>query len=57
MEVIVLVAMRLLAACICAAGAAWIASSGKDGWGWSLFAAYILGCVSIETKNGRTTAD
>ncbi len=32
MEVIVLVAMRLLAACI-------------------------LGCVSIETKNGRTTAD
>lgn len=42
----VIITMRLVAACIFAAGAVWLAHEGKDGWGWCIFAAIVLGAVS-----------
>lgn len=48
--VIIIVTLRLLVAGILAAGAVWLAHEGKDGWGWCLFVALLLGCVSVETK-------
>lgn len=42
MEIIVLEVLRLAAACMFAAGAVWLASEGKDGWGWCIFAAIVL---------------
>jgi len=57
MAVSLLVVMRLVAACICAGGAVWIASKDGDGWGWFLFAAIILGSVTVETTGTGTKAD
>ena len=53
MDITVLVVIRLLAACIFAVGAVWLASEGKEGWGWCVFAAIFLGGVTIETKERR----
>lgn len=50
MEVIILIILRLLAACIFAAGSVLLAYDGKSGWGWCIFAAIILGVVTIESK-------
>jgi hypothetical protein len=50
METIVLVVARLLAAIIFAAGAVWLASESKEGWGWCVFASIFLGAITIERK-------
>ena len=50
MEATALVVMRLVAASIFAVGAVWLASEGKDGWGWCIVAAIWLGAVTIEGK-------
>jgi len=52
METILLIVLRLVAAGIFAAGAVWLASEGKEGWGWCIFAAIILGGITI---NGKTS--
>jgi hypothetical protein len=49
---IALVVLRLTAACIFAAGSVWLASLGKDGWGWMIFAAIVLGGISY-TKTDK----
>jgi len=43
METTLLAVMRLVAASIFAAGAVWLASEGKDGWGWCIVASIWLG--------------
>lgn len=43
----ILVVMRMVAASIFAAGAVWLAREGKDGWGWCIFAAILLGAIKI----------
>lgn len=40
---------RLLVAGICTGVAGMLAYGGKAGWGWFLFAALILGCVTVTT--------
>lgn len=50
METILLVVLRLVAAGIFAAGAVWLASEGKEGWGWCIFAAIIFGSITINSK-------
>jgi len=45
--------VRLLAACICVAGATFLAVYGIDGWGWFLFVAVLLGCVNVTTNDTR----
>lgn len=52
MDFAILVFMRLAAACIFAAGAIYLASEGKEGWGWCIFAAVVLGGVTLTTKGG-----
>lgn len=47
MAVILVISIRLLAACIFAAGAVWLAHEGKDGYGWCVFAAICLGSVTV----------
>lgn len=50
METILLIVLRLVAAGIFAAGAVWLASEGKEGWGWCIFAAIVLVCVNIKRQ-------
>jgi hypothetical protein len=50
MEMILLIVLRLVAAGIFAAGAVWLASEGKEGWGWCIFAAIVLGGITINGK-------
>lgn len=50
METTVLVVLRLVAAIVFAAGAVWLAYEGKEGWGWCIFAAIILGGITITGK-------
>jgi uncharacterized membrane protein HdeD (DUF308 family) len=47
---ITIIIMRLVVAAIFAAGAVWLADQGKDGWGWCVFAAIVLGCVTTTSK-------
>lgn len=49
---VVLFVFRLIAACILAAGAVWLASESKDGWGWFLVGSVILGCVTYSENGG-----
>ena len=42
-----LVILRLTAACIFAGGAVWLAMEGMDGWGWCIFAAIVLGMMTV----------
>ena len=37
---------RSLVSLSCVIGAAIVAAKGKEGWGWFLFAAIMLGCFS-----------
>jgi hypothetical protein len=46
MEETSLIVLRLLAACILAAGSVWLCSLGRDGWGWMLFGAIVLGAIT-----------
>jgi hypothetical protein len=46
METILLISLRLIAACIFAAGAVWLAYKDKDGWEWCVVAAIVLGVVT-----------
>ena len=41
---------RLLVAGICAAASGALAYAEKDGWGWFLFAALLLGCITVKTN-------
>jgi hypothetical protein len=40
-------ACRVAVAGIFATGAIWLCYAGKDGWGWMVVAAIILGSVSV----------
>lgn len=42
---------RLLAASVFAAGAIWLASLGKEGWGWCIFAAILISDFSIKRNS------
>ena len=48
----VLVIFRLLASCIFAVGAIYLASIGKNGWGWCIFAAVVLGSITWTHAKG-----
>lgn len=48
METILLIILRLVAGSIFAVGAVWLASEGKEGWGWCIFAAIVLGGITIK---------
>lgn len=48
---IAIVVFRLMAAIIFAFGAVWLAHEGKDGWGWCIVAALLLGMITY--KNGE----
>ena len=50
--VTVLVIIRLLVAAIFAIGAVYLMSLNKDGWGWCIFAAVILGSITWSSKDG-----
>jgi len=43
--------LRLIACCIFAAGAIWLASLGKEGWGWCIFAAILISDFSIKRNS------
>ena len=45
----VLVILRLVACGMSIAGAVYLASIGKDGWGWLLFVALVLGGISYSS--------
>jgi hypothetical protein len=53
METILLIVLRLIAASIFAVGAVWLASEGKEGWGWCIFAAIVLGGITISNSKNR----
>lgn len=38
--------LKWLAVGLCCVGAAIVAARGKDGWGWFLFVAFLLGTIS-----------
>lgn len=38
---------RLIASTACVCGAVWVMEAGKEGWGWLIFAAIILGCITV----------
>lgn len=53
-----LLAGRMMACCICLAGAVWLAHDDKAGWGWLIFAAILLGGITYSsTKDGGQTND
>lgn len=39
--------LRLVVAGIFAGGAIYLASKGRDGWGWCVFAAIVLGTTTV----------
>lgn len=43
-----LIVFRLIVAAIFAGGAIYLAMNGKDGWGWFIFAALVLGAINVE---------
>lgn len=47
MEMIVLIVLRLLTAGILAAGSVWMASMGRDEWGWLLIGACYLAAMDV----------
>jgi ABC-type phosphate transport system permease subunit len=49
----VLILGRMIACCLSVAGAVYLAYHGKDGWGWLIFLALVLGGISVSTK-GQT---
>lgn len=55
MTIIVVAFFRLFVAGLCVAAAGNLALSGKDGWGWFLTAALILGCITVENRKGAAT--
>jgi hypothetical protein len=46
-----LIVFRLTIAAIFAGGAIYLAIDGKDGWGWFVFAALVLGAITVEGVN------
>lgn len=46
-----LIVFRLIVAAIFAGGAIYLAIDGKDGWGWFVFAALVLGAITVEGVN------
>lgn len=46
----IVVALRLSCAVAFTIGAVMLASEGRDGWGWCIAAALLLGMVTIEGK-------
>ena len=48
----VFVIFRLLVAAIFAVGAVYLMALNKDGWGWCIFAAVILGSITWSSKDG-----
>ena len=44
------VLLRGVAACMCVAGAVYLADRGLEGWGWLIFLALCLGCVTVSHK-------
>lgn len=40
--------LRMVATCLCVAGAVYLAYHGKDGWGWLIFLAICLGTISYK---------
>jgi hypothetical protein len=51
MEIMTLIILRSVAAITFAVGGVWLASEGKDGWGWCVFAAIVLGGIRISDKD------
>ena len=41
---------RTISACVALAGAAYLANHGKDGWGWLIFAALLIGCFGAKSN-------
>lgn len=48
-----LLVARIVAACVATICAYQLALDGKDGWGWMIFLALALGCVSIESEKEK----
>lgn len=46
----ILILMRGVACCLSVAGAVYLAYHGKDGWGWLIFLALVLGGITVSTK-------
>jgi len=46
----VIAVARMLAAVVFAVGAIWLASMGKDGWGWCIFAAILISDFSYKSN-------
>ena len=55
MDVIMVIVFRLIAASIFAVGAVWLASEGKEGWGWCIFAAILLGGITVSNSKSTVT--
>ena len=53
MQEILLITLRLSAACIFAIGAILLAMAGVAGWGWCIFASIILGCISYKSDKSN----
>lgn len=53
MDKITLIILRLTCALVMSAGAVLLAYEGKDGWGWLLFGALILGGITIKDGVGE----
>jgi len=47
----ILIVMRLIATCIAIFGAIYLASIKRDGWGWLIFTAIILGSITYKEGN------
>lgn len=52
-------AVLIKGACIvaCIAGVVYLASEGKDGWGWLIFLAIVLGSGSIKYNDDKAKCE
>jgi hypothetical protein len=51
------IGFRLFASVVSLCGATFLAWHGKEGWGWLIFAAIILGSVTVRYNEKTSTED
>lgn len=43
----ILIAGRMILAGLCFGGAAYVASTGNEGWGWLIFGGVVMGAITF----------
>ena len=49
--ILITIILRTVATCVAIGGAIYLAYFGKDGWGWMIFLAIVLGSFTVRTTS------